>query len=123
MNFEELKSAVDSLYNDNNKNNKVYIKLKEVAIGPIATTEIKSIYPGFDWDHGKILIDTEEDIELVNKDKLNKQRVLDWLDNAITKNYSHLSDFNTKEARDYICNVNDIIETIKKEIESGRFDI
>ena len=64
MTLKELKDIINALYNDSNKDNRVYISLKEESIGPVATTEVKSICPGFDWNHGKILIETEDDVKL-----------------------------------------------------------
>jgi len=40
----------------------VMITLKNVSLGARAGTSIKSVFKGFDWEHGQLRIETEADI-------------------------------------------------------------
>lgn len=55
--IEELHKFLDS-YGDNS----VVVVTKDKSIGCISTTPVSSIAPGFDWESGKILLYTEDDL-------------------------------------------------------------
>lgn len=66
MNLKELKKTVDRLM-DHSKDGEesVAIALAEPSIGPIATTPLKSINIGFDWESGMCIV--RADVDLVRK--------------------------------------------------------
>lgn len=78
MTLSQLKEIVDWHYNNQLKNGyphptdtRVGIVVQTVgSIGGTPTVDIKSIYAGFDWDNGKLLIYPEKDLRTIEADEL-----------------------------------------------------
>lgn len=64
MNLIELKNHIDNLirYTKNAEEKEVVIALTQSSMGPIASTGIKNIYPGIDWDKNRIIINPKRAI-------------------------------------------------------------
>lgn len=46
----------------------VMILTRNPSIGPRRMTDIKSVYPGIDWDNGRVVLRPEEDLVLKEPD-------------------------------------------------------
>ena len=63
MTLEKCIELLMMHYNDRTKDFKVVVRLDEISIGPMVTTQVDNIWQGFDWDSGKIIIKTLDKIE------------------------------------------------------------
>jgi hypothetical protein len=70
MTFKELRDLLNHYDTLQGKNYRPYddcevaIVLNRPSIGSHATVSVKSIFPGIDWDHNKILVYTEKPVDL-----------------------------------------------------------
>lgn len=71
MTLNELKKSVDAYCERGRGDWKVVVELSQISIGGIASTEIAQIYEGFDWDFGKVIINTSDSIIMKTKDRDN----------------------------------------------------
>jgi len=69
MRLSQMKKIIDTYEEEGLGNSPVVIALKEPSVGGTRTTEIMQIYPGFDWNHGQILIQTKDEICRLEKNK------------------------------------------------------
>lgn len=71
MKFSELKRFVDlydrSLYREDLEV-VVKIKLPYRTVGAMPTVKVKSVHKGFDWDDGKLIFYTEEELTPSDRD-------------------------------------------------------
>ncbi len=56
MTIKELKSIIQ----DMDDNMSVVVSIEGFSIGPSPHSAVKLAYPGFDWDMGKLMLQTEE---------------------------------------------------------------
>lgn len=72
--YNVLGSILES--NPELKNKTLEIKVNDPAIGPVAAVSCDGVYPGFDWDAGRIIIYSKERIwkEKEMLEKLKKNR-------------------------------------------------
>ena len=71
MKFSELKRLVDLYHRDGHHEDPevvVQIKLPYATVGSTPTVKIKNVQMGFDWDHGKFIFATEEDLTPGDRD-------------------------------------------------------
>lgn len=69
MKLSELHRLVNLLYKeDNDKEVMVAIKLPYVTVGAIPMVAVKSVQNGFDWEQGKFILRTEEELTPVDRD-------------------------------------------------------
>lgn len=64
MKLFELCDLCSTMLAEGNGNAEVVITISEPSIGSRAKVGIDSIYPGFDWEHGQIRIESEKPIVL-----------------------------------------------------------
>ena len=69
MRLSEMKNIIDVYIAEGLGDAFVFVALNEPSVGPIRTTEITELYPGFDWDSGKILITTKDKICRLERSK------------------------------------------------------
>ena len=64
MKLSELKRIVESYDSLGGEDEEVLIqiKLSYSTVGVSPFVKVKTVYPGFDWDHGKFFIIPEEDL-------------------------------------------------------------
>ena len=85
MKLKELKTLVDELINQNYGNREVVIDLNQPTIGTKAFSNIKSIYPGFDWEFDQIRISPNK--SLIEKEKDRDKCLPKKRDLIFTKKY------------------------------------
>jgi hypothetical protein len=71
MKFSELKRLVDLYHRDGDYDDPevvVRIKLPYSTVGGTPVVKIKNAQMGFDWDHGKFIFQTEEDLTPSDRD-------------------------------------------------------
>jgi hypothetical protein len=75
MKLSEFRDAIDR-HIQQHGDDKVVIRLSEPSVGGMAKSEVKSTFPGFDWDRGYFIIDAEKPLFLHSDqeaiDKLRK---------------------------------------------------
>jgi len=77
MKFSELKRLVDLYHRDRNYEDPevvVKIKLPYSTVGGQPTVKIKNAQMGFDWDHGKFIFQTDEDLTPSDRDFAKQMR-------------------------------------------------
>lgn len=58
------------------------VKNGQRGIGPIGTTKVTRLVSGFDWDHGKVFVDTEDSLRLETEiDRIASSLLYKLLDN------------------------------------------
>jgi hypothetical protein len=64
MKVSEMKQYLDFLLDINPKNSEleIVVRLNEPSHGPTASTDVIGIVNGFDWNSGKVIISTDDDI-------------------------------------------------------------
>ena len=64
MKIEKIYEILESYMKENPevKDQELEVILSENSIGPSAATPVVCVYPGFDWDNGRMLLTTEEKI-------------------------------------------------------------
>jgi len=77
MTLEELKQKIDRLYQlstmqhkDPSEINVGIVVTRIGAVGPTPTVELKSISLGFDWNSGKCLVHTDENLREIDRDEI-----------------------------------------------------
>ena len=71
MKFSELKRLVDLYHRDGHYEDPevvIKIKLPHSSVGGTPTVKIKNAQMGFDWDHGKFIFQTEEELTPSDRD-------------------------------------------------------
>lgn len=77
MKFSELKRLIDLYHRDGHYEDPevvVQIKLPYSTVGSIPTVKIKSAQMGFDWDSGKFIFITEEQLTPSDRDFAKQMR-------------------------------------------------
>lgn len=69
MKLNELKIAVDKLIDRGCSDYEVLITLKETSIGARASTNVRGLFEGFDWEKGQIRIESEKPLISYEKDR------------------------------------------------------
>lgn len=63
MKFKDFKKLIDSYNEDGIYDDwDVELTLHEPSIGRVMTTPVSHIHPGFDWDHGVMMIQVKEPV-------------------------------------------------------------
>lgn len=60
MKVSELKEKLDMYINHGHGDDTVVTRCREVSMGPAAAEDIRDVYPGIDWDAGRMFIDPVE---------------------------------------------------------------
>jgi len=60
--------------NDDIMNKTISIRLMDDSVGGVATAKVVNLHDGFDWDSGKIFLDTDKMLMSYDKDIVNKSR-------------------------------------------------
>lgn len=71
MKFSELKRLVDLYHRENHHEDPevvVQIKLPYSTVGGTPAVKVKNVQMGFDWDHGKFIFQTEEELTPSDRD-------------------------------------------------------
>jgi hypothetical protein len=71
MKLSELKRLVDLHHRDGHYEDPevvIKINLPYSTVGGLPTVKVKSMWMGFDWDHGKFIITPEEDLTPSDRD-------------------------------------------------------
>lgn len=80
------------------KDAEVEIRIIGNSIGPSATSQIKSVFSGFDWDDGKILVNTKK--TLIEYDeymlKISYRKRCTKCDNKVPKKYNYCPECGNK---------------------------
>lgn len=77
MKFSELKKAVDLFHRDGYYEDPevvIQIKLPYSTVGRTPTVKVKSVFLGFDWEHGMIIITPEENLTPGDRDFKKQMR-------------------------------------------------
>lgn len=69
MNLNELKEMCEYYIQQGHENDKIIITVSAPSVGQRSGVGIKSIYPGFDWEHGQIRIECDQELTPKNKDR------------------------------------------------------
>lgn len=71
MTVQELQNHITDLINTGHGNDEVCIKVRYgvTTFGATPAAGIKSIFPGFDWDHGRVILTPDRPLNTNHKDR------------------------------------------------------
>ncbi len=69
MTLSKLKEQVDFLVSNGHGTDVVLVTLSESSVGARASTGVKGLHSGFDWEHGQVRISTEKRIISYERDR------------------------------------------------------
>lgn len=60
MRVSELKDKLNMYISHGHGDDEIVIRCKELSMGPAASEAVKGIYPGIDWDAGRLMIEPDK---------------------------------------------------------------
>lgn len=64
---------------------KVVVRRGDPSIGPLAVTEIQAAHPGFDWDHGRLILTPAEKV-YIHEDEVEIRKLRATLESLAWEN-------------------------------------